>query len=50
MYKHYLRKYFGTFYVFIDPAMIEFQKHRLYNRSNTRRGGGGGDDGGVWLC
>src|ERR1700692_1907148 len=35
MYKHYLLKIFGTFTVFIDRAMIEFQKHRLINRGNT---------------
>jgi len=29
MYKHYLLKYFGTFTIFIDCAMIECQKHQL---------------------
>jgi hypothetical protein len=35
MYKLYLLKYFGTFTIFIDSAMIEFQKHQLNNHSNT---------------
>jgi hypothetical protein len=35
MYKRYLLKYFGTFTVFIDRAVIEFQKHWLINCSNT---------------
>ena len=35
MYKHYLLKHFGTFTIFIDHAMIEFQKHQLINHSNT---------------
>jgi hypothetical protein len=36
MYKRYLRKYFGTFTVFIDRVMIKFQKHRLINHTKTR--------------
>ena len=36
MYKRCLLKYFGAFTVFIDHAMIDFQKHRLINRGNTR--------------
>src|ERR1700683_4448706 len=35
MYARYLLKYFGVFAVFIDRAIIEFQKHRLINRGNT---------------
>ena len=34
-YKLYLLKYFGTFAVVIDCAVIEFQKHWLINSSNT---------------
>jgi len=36
MYKHYLLKHFGTFTIFIDHEMIEFQKHWLINHGNTR--------------
>ena len=35
MYKCYLLKYFGTFTIFIDHTMIDFQKHWLINRGNT---------------
>ena len=35
MYKWYLLKYFGTFTIFIDRAVIEFQKHQLINHGNT---------------
>src|ERR1700677_268 len=35
MYTRYLLKYFGIFTVFIDCAMIGFQKHRLINHGNT---------------
>jgi hypothetical protein len=35
MYKWHLLKYFGTFTVFIDRTVIEFQKHQLINRGNT---------------
>ena len=34
MYKFYLPKYFGTFAVVIDCAVIEFQKHWLINCNN----------------
>ena len=35
MYKRYPLKHFGAFIVFIDRAMIEFQKQWLINRGNT---------------
>src|SRR5882762_7703237 len=35
MYKQHLLKYFGTSTVFIDHAVIGFQKHQLINRGNT---------------
>jgi hypothetical protein len=35
MYKHYPIKHFGGFIIFIDRAMIEFQKHLLINHGNT---------------
>ena len=34
MYKFYLPKYFGTFAVVIDCAVVEFQKHWLINCNN----------------
>jgi len=36
IYKWYLLKYFGTFTIFIDRAVIEFEKHWLINHSNTK--------------
>ena len=36
MYKCYLLKYFGTFTLLIDHAVIEFQKHWLINYGNTK--------------
>ena len=39
MYTRYLLKYSGVFTVFIDCAIIEFQKHRLINHGNTISGG-----------
>src|ERR1700677_763683 len=35
MYTRYLLKYFGVFTVFIDRAIIGFQKRRLINHGNT---------------
>src|ERR1700685_3417104 len=56
MYTHYPIKHFGALTIFIDRAMIEFQKHQLINCDNTRWwcyccccwcGGGGGGGGGC---
>ena len=35
IYKHYLYKYFWTFNIFIDCAVINFKKHQLHNCGNT---------------
>jgi hypothetical protein len=36
MYKRYLLKHFSALTVFIDCAMIEFEKHQLINHGNTK--------------